>query len=81
MLIHTDQRDYQCHVCEKYFKLKHNLLAHMNIHKGRKPYKCHICRKDFVQNVSLQRHLKIHNGYAIEYEGTHEVILPAGVKL
>ena len=28
MLIHTDQRDFECNICLKRFRLKHHMLRH-----------------------------------------------------
>ncbi|XP_052773081.1 zinc finger protein 271-like [Mya arenaria] len=56
------QKQNQCHVCEKVFKLKTSLKVHLNRHVGRK-FACEICKKTFLASYSLKIHLQTHKGH------------------
>lgn len=42
VLIHTNIRAYQCHLCYKSFVQKQTLKAHMIVHSDVKPFKCKV---------------------------------------
>ncbi|RZF46335.1 hypothetical protein LSTR_LSTR013145, partial [Laodelphax striatellus] len=51
---------YTCHVCNKNFNWKGNLITHMRCHSGeeeRPRYPCHICFKVFNWKSNLKTHL------------------------
>lgn len=45
MRTHTNEKPYECNICQSRFSLNCNLKRHMMIHTGEKPYKCDVCGK------------------------------------
>lgn len=43
---------FQCTNCEKIYRSKHSLRAHMRSHTEDRPYACEVCKKKF-QNLML----------------------------
>ena len=60
--IHSGQKPYKCHVCDKAFSESGTLNRHMKFHIGEKPYKCSLCDKAFSQSVHLNTHMRVHTG-------------------
>ena len=54
MRIHTNEKPYECDVCEKRFRYSHVLQRHMRIHRER-PYECDVCEKVFVNSGSFEK--------------------------
>lgn len=52
----------QCVPCNKVFKTKANLAAHMTIHQSKKNYICEICGRSFNRRDYLRVHLPTHTG-------------------
>ncbi|XP_014607733.1 PREDICTED: longitudinals lacking protein, isoforms A/B/D/L-like isoform X22 [Polistes canadensis] len=49
---------YQCQICQGWFKYKHNLSAHMKIHMEEPKHHCTICPKKFYRRDKLVEHRK-----------------------
>ncbi|XP_055699887.1 uncharacterized protein LOC129799738 isoform X2 [Phlebotomus papatasi] len=62
MLIHTEQVNFECSICNKSFSTKWNLKMHKWIHASRTamPFKCSICPKAFIRQSDLQDHINRH---------------------
>ena len=59
---HTDEKPYECEICNKTFNRSANLTKHQRVHTGEKPYECEICKKAFSNNSALATHKRIHTG-------------------
>lgn len=62
MLVHSEQRDFQCDLCPKMFKAKHTLVAHRRIHLGDFLYTCQWCGKGFHDNRNYKKHTLAEHG-------------------
>ena len=60
--LHTDEKLFKCHHCDKIFVQNDNLRVHERIHIREKPFKCHHCDKTFVHNDDLRVHERLHTG-------------------
>lgn len=50
---------YECDLCERSYKHKKSLLAHLEWkHRSKKTYKCEECNVEYTHNSSLVRHMK-----------------------
>lgn len=58
---HGDQKRWQCHLCEKSYTTKHNLVTHILDHNGIKPHLCMVCNKYFKQLSHLNTHMLTHD--------------------
>ena len=55
----NDKEKYQCHLCERSYAHKKNLVAHLNWkHWEKSKFKCEVCNVTFTQKFSLVRHMK-----------------------
>ena len=54
MRIHTNEKPYECDVCDEAFRQSGNLKDHMRIHTNEKPYECDVCEKRFSESSSLK---------------------------
>ena len=55
------RRRYQCAVCNKSFKEKSHLVAHLSTHSEEKPFQCTRCHKCFRLKSNLERHMFTHS--------------------
>ncbi|XP_055678695.1 uncharacterized protein LOC129787268 [Lutzomyia longipalpis] len=62
LMIHTEQVNFECSICNKTFSTKWNLKMHKWIHASRSamPFKCPTCPKAFIRQSDLQDHLNRH---------------------
>jgi len=56
MRLHTGDKKYKCHMCDKAFSQSGNLNKHVRVYTGDKPYKCSLCDRSFSQSSHLQSH-------------------------
>lgn len=68
----TDDKLYQCLLCQKTFNQKSVYQSHLRSHgkEGEDPYRCNICSKTFAVPARLTRHYRTHTGekpYQCEY--------------
>uniref|UniRef100_A0A7S2TJX9 C2H2-type domain-containing protein n=1 Tax=Lotharella oceanica TaxID=641309 RepID=A0A7S2TJX9_9EUKA len=49
-------RKYKCLHCDKVFRQRSTVIAHVRTHTGEKPFKCSLCHRGFTQRSNLKRH-------------------------
>ncbi|KAJ0059286.1 hypothetical protein NL108_012706 [Boleophthalmus pectinirostris] len=54
-------KPFKCPVCQKSFKLKAYLQAHIMVHVADRPFSCPECPKTFRRKVYLKNHMAIHS--------------------
>ncbi|XP_063969193.1 zinc finger protein 420-like [Lytechinus pictus] len=52
-----EERPFECHFCEKRFKMKHHLNDHVRLHTWEKLFKCEHCNRKFLHKRSLRHHV------------------------
>lgn len=70
MLIHTDQKPFQCEQCDQSFRQKQLLKRHINLYHNpsyvpppprEKTHECPECHKAFRHKGNLIRHMAVHD--------------------
>ena len=64
---HTDERLFQCKLCEKTFRRKEACIDHIRGHDDRFKLKCTVCDAMFISRQALIRHTETwHSGEGYE---------------
>ena len=58
--IHTNEKPFECDVCEKRYRHANSLKYRVRIHANEKPYECDVCDTAFRQLGRLKSHERIH---------------------
>ncbi|NXS05989.1 VEZF1 protein, partial [Oxylabes madagascariensis] len=59
-LSHSDEKPFECPICNQRFKRKDRMTYHVRSHEGgiTKPYTCGVCGKGFSRPDHLSCHVK-----------------------
>lgn len=62
--VSSEDKRFECTVCQKKFALKKTLQVHETSHKteNKGPYQCAFCSKSFRYVANLDAHERIHTG-------------------
>ncbi|KAL0963531.1 hypothetical protein UPYG_G00307630 [Umbra pygmaea] len=58
----TQLKIFTCEYCNKVFKFRHSLQAHLRIHTNEKPFRCQHCDYASAIKANLSVHLRKHTG-------------------
>ncbi|XP_037024762.1 zinc finger protein 391-like isoform X3 [Bradysia coprophila] len=62
MLVHTQERNFECDFCGKKFALRASLKNHIFAHINIRPFQCTYCPMKFLRKCGLTRHQFTHTG-------------------
>ncbi|KAK4873747.1 hypothetical protein RN001_013107 [Aquatica leii] len=54
---HSEEKDYNCDICNRKFFSQENLEMHMHAHAETKKFTCSYCKKGFLSNEKLEAHI------------------------
>ncbi|KAF5290592.1 hypothetical protein FQR65_LT11543 [Abscondita terminalis] len=54
---HSEEKDFNCGVCNRKFFSQENLNMHMHAHADTKKFTCSYCKKGFLSNEKLEAHI------------------------
>ncbi|XP_008483920.1 zinc finger protein 678-like isoform X2 [Diaphorina citri] len=61
--IHSGEKDYACHICNKVFVRHSTLENHMKaVHEKIRDFQCKVCDRAFFDVYNLKLHMRIHTG-------------------
>lgn len=69
MRVHTGERPFACHYCDRRFADKSTHTKHERTHTGERPFVCDKCGKSFTYSEGIRKHMVVHTGeknYACE---------------
>lgn len=55
--VHTGEKPFKCHVCNRAFNKKNNLATHMYVHSTNKRYRCELCGEGFMRRSTIESHI------------------------
>ena len=70
-LVHTNERPFECTLCQLKFKSSTNLKAHQACHSNEKKFSCDTCGKQFSYKTSLAQHIKCQHQGEKPFRCTH----------
>ncbi|XP_061890976.1 zinc finger protein 567-like [Entelurus aequoreus] len=59
---HTDNTHFTCSHCDKTFRFRSELIAHMRKHTGERPFECSVCSRRFSTKSTMKLHKSVHSG-------------------
>ncbi|KAJ8978778.1 hypothetical protein NQ317_015502 [Molorchus minor] len=61
VMSHSDERPFQCTLCDSSFKGKYHLTIHVKAHTGERNIQCPYCEKSFIVQSALRAHMRTHS--------------------
>jgi hypothetical protein len=71
--IHTGQRPFPCHICQRAFSRSDHLTTHLRTHTGEKPFACEVCGRCFSRSDERTRHMRVHS----KHQKSHSLVKSA----
>lgn len=61
MLVHTEQKKFECDICSNKFRTKRNIKRHMRMHNRQGMFPCSHCNKEYTTKFARDAHQRRHN--------------------